>query len=101
MSDRIDLENAILMVRQVEEHIGLLLRTSRERLTPFTEDETAMHLAAIKVSLQLRLDDLWETFLQVFELDDYASDETKQLRDAVLKEAQEDAAWPFPIPDEA
>jgi GrpB-like predicted nucleotidyltransferase (UPF0157 family) len=52
-----------------------------------TEDEVWNHLSAVSTLLELHCEKLMDTYCQVYELNEYASDEAKAYRDKLLNSA--------------
>lgn len=76
MKTRFDLEQDILTLTAITQDLDTLLwRIMDSPDGPLTEDDLANILIGLRYTLQLRGDKLWDTFTQVFELDQYRSEE--------------------------
>ena len=74
MKTRFDLEQDILNVTGMTQDLDTLLwRIMDSPEGPLTEDDLANIIIGLRYTLQLRCDKLWDTFTQVFELDQYRS----------------------------
>lgn len=78
MADRFDLEEKIMRASWVLEDIRLLRDRYNQR--DFTWDELDNFFMAMETIYQHRFDDLDDMMCQVFELNQYASKETKAKR---------------------
>ena len=83
MADRFDLEEKIMRASWVLEDIRLLRDRYNQR--DFTWDELDNFLMAMETIYQHRFDDLDDTMCQVFELNQYASEEVKAKRSLHIK----------------
>tara|TARA_A100001011_G_scaffold67182_1_gene68373 strand:- start:24 stop:290 length:267 start_codon:yes stop_codon:yes gene_type:complete len=83
MADRFDLEEKIMRASWVLEDIRLLRDRYNQR--DFTWDELDNFLMAMETIYQHRFDDLDDTMCQVFELNQYASEEVKAKRSPHIK----------------
>ena len=101
--DRFDLENDIMNVWAVKDHLDKVIWRMMDHPEVMSEDQIWNHLEAVKQSLDLHCESLLDTFLQVFQLNEYASDEMKELRAQMLsnleKKADEEDLPPFPVPN--
>lgn len=71
---RFDLEQDILNVTSMTQDLDTLLwRILDSPDGPLTEDDLANIIIGLRYTLQLRGDKLWDTFTQVFELDQHRS----------------------------
>jgi hypothetical protein len=68
--NRFDLEERIMRVWFTKEDIALLMRQHMDRETPMTEDEVANALLGIETLMEMRCQELWDCFIEVFELKD-------------------------------
>lgn len=76
MKTRFDLEQDILSVTGMTQDLDTLLwRIMDSPDGPLTEDDLANIVIGLRYTLELRSDKLWDTFTQVFELDQYRSNE--------------------------
>ena len=111
MKDRFDLENDIMNVWAVKDHLDKVIWRMIDHPEILSEDQVWNHLEAVKQSIDLHCEKLMDTFLQVFQLNEYATDEMKALRAQTLRNLEKkadkedaDKAWeemslpPFPIP---
>lgn len=91
--DRFDLENDIMNVWAVKDHLDKVIWRMMDHPEVMSEDQVWNHLEAVKQSLDLHCESLLDTFLQVFQLNEYASDEMKERRAEMLRnlEAKADA----------
>ena len=83
MADRFDLEEKIMRASWVLEDIRLLRDRYNQR--DFTWDELDNFLMAMETIYQHRFDDLDDMMCQVFELNQYASEEVKAKRSPLFK----------------
>ena len=84
MKTMFDLEDDIQKVWSVKEDIELLIWRYVDHPAHMSADEVWNHLAGIASRLDLYCEKLWDTYCQKFELDEYASDEKKAYRKAML-----------------
>lgn len=89
--NRFDLENDIMNVWAVKDHLDKVIWRMMDHPEVMSEDQVWNHLESVKQSLDLHCESLMDTFLQVFELNEYASDEVKALRAATLRHYEEKA----------
>jgi hypothetical protein len=76
MKTRFDLEQDILNITGMTEDLDTLLwRIMDSPDGPLTEDDLTNIVIGLRYILQLRGDKLWDTFSQVFELDQYRSND--------------------------
>ena len=76
MKTRFDLEQDILTLTAITQDLDTLLwRMMDSPDGPLTEDDLANIIIGLRYTLQLRGDKLWDTFTQVFELDQYRSND--------------------------
>ena len=76
MKTRFDLEQDILNVTSMTQDLDTLLwRIMDSPDGPLTEDDLANIIIGLRYTLQLRGERLWDTFTQVFELDQHRSDD--------------------------
>jgi len=80
-----NLEDGISAVWGVKDVIDTLIWRYMDHPKPMTEDEMWNHLYAISCLLDLHCEKLMDTYCQVFELNDYASDEVKERRAQILQ----------------
>ena len=89
--DRFDLENDIMNVWAVKDHLDKVIWRMMDHPEVMSEDQIWNNLESVKQSLDLHCEALMDTFCQVFELNEYASDEVKALRAATLRHYEEKA----------
>ena len=77
MSDRYDLEQAIMVAWQTSDDIDLLFKHHGDAPRPMTEDEVGNALLGIKVLHDMRMEKLMDTYCRKFELDQYCTDPVK------------------------
>jgi hypothetical protein len=77
MSDRYDLEQAIMVAWQTADDIDLLFKHHGDAPRPMTEDEVGNALLGIKVLHDMRMEKLMDTYCRKFELDQYCTDPVK------------------------
>ena len=76
MKTRFDLEQDILTLTAITQDLDTLLwRMMDSPDGPLTEDDLANIIIGLRYTLELRGDKLWDTFTQVFELDQYRSND--------------------------
>lgn len=68
---RFDLENDICAISTIEDDLETFLGIFLDSPHKMTEDELWNYISGIRHVLKLRRERLWDTFLQVFELDQY------------------------------
>jgi len=100
MKNRFDLENDIMNVWAVKDHLDKVIWRMMDHPEVMSEDQVWNHLEAVKNNIDLHCEALMDTFCQVFQLNEYATQEMKDLRQKVLngltkKADKEDAdkAW--------
>ena len=70
MSDRFDLEQAIMNVWMVKDDIGTLHWLYIDGPEgPMSDDQVCNHLMALEYTLELKMQKLWDTFCAVNKLD--------------------------------
>ena len=77
MTDRYDLEQAIMIAWQTSDDIDLLFKHHGDHPIPMTEDEVGNALLGIKVLHDMRMEKLMDTYSRKFELDQYCTDPVK------------------------
>ena len=94
MKDRFDLENEIMHVWSLKDHMENIIWKQFDAPYP-SQSEDALHnqLLAVSTMIDLHCDKLMDTFCQVFQLNEYASEEMKALRERIMKGAE---AFPAP-----
>lgn len=68
---RFDLEQDILSVSAITDDLDNFLSMYYDGATKMTEDDVFNYVFGIRNVLKLRCDKAWDTFTQVFELDQY------------------------------
>ena len=91
--NRFDLENDIMNIWAVKDQIRTMMWRFYDHPELLSEDEQMNHIMAIEYAIELNCSKLMDTFLQVFELNEYASPEVKAKRAEILHnlEAKADA----------
>ena len=98
MTDRHDLEQAIMLAWQTSDDIDLLFKHHGDAPRPMTEDEVGNALLGIKILHDMRMEKLMDTYSRKFELDQYCTDPEKlAARDALFGNAHEYFNPEFPI----
>jgi hypothetical protein len=84
------LEDVIMRFYNVKEYVTLLIEKYIDRPAPMTEDEMWNHLAALETMVDLYIDAGMDTYCRVYELNQYAPEEIKALREKLFgsKEVQ-------------
>ena len=100
MKDRFDLENDIMNVWAIKDQVNTMMWRFFDHPELLSEDEQMNHIMAIEYAIELNCAKLMDTYCQVFQLNEYATAEMKQLRQQMLdgltkKADKEDAdkAW--------
>jgi hypothetical protein len=78
------IEDGIMDVWGVKDLVDTLIWRYIDHPKPMTEDQMWNHLEAISCVLDLECEKLMDTYCQVYELNEYASDEVKEYREKVL-----------------
>ena len=91
MKDRFDLENDIMNVWAIKDQVGTMMWRFFDHPELLSEDEQMNHIMAVEYAIELNCSKLMDTFCQVFELNEYASAEVKEMRAAILREHEEQA----------
>jgi hypothetical protein len=78
------IEDGIMDVWGVKDLVDTLIWRYIDHPKHMTEDEMWNHLEAISTLLNLHCEKLMDTYCQVYELNEYASDEVKEYREKVL-----------------
>jgi len=89
--DRFDLEAAIMDVWATKDHLDKVIWRMVDHPEVLSQDQVWNHLEAVKQNIDLHCEKLLDTFCQVFELNEYATDEMKELRNRILTKLEEDA----------
>jgi len=69
--NRFDLEQDLLRIQDICQDIDLFLEQYLDGPKALTEDEVANLVYGIRSVLQLRSEKAWDTFCQVFKVDEY------------------------------
>lgn len=69
--DRFDLEEKIIQAWSTKDDIALLMRQHLDRAEPMTEDEIANALLGIETLHNMRCQELWDCFTQLFKIDQH------------------------------
>jgi hypothetical protein len=77
MSDRYDLEQAIMVAWQTSDDLDLLYKHHGDHPVPMSEDDVANALWGIKVLHDMRMEKLMDTYCRKFELNQYCTDPVK------------------------
>lgn len=80
------IEDGISAVWGVKDVIDTLIWRYMDHPKPMTEDEMWNHLYSISCLLDLHCEKLMDTYCQVYELNQYASDEVKAKRAEALSQ---------------
>ena len=83
--DRFDLENDIMNVWSIKDHLDKVIWRMMDHPEVLSEDQIWNHLESVKQSIDLHCEKLMDTFCQVFELNEYASAEVKEQRAMMLR----------------
>jgi uncharacterized LabA/DUF88 family protein len=85
---RITLEEDILKLWNIKEDLETFLQMYCDNPQPMTEDQVYNYLHSISNVLDLRMERLWDTFCQCFELDEYANEEAIAARIKMWQDSQ-------------
>ena len=77
MTDRFDLEQAIMLAWQTADDIDLLYKHHGDAPRPMTEDEIGNALLGIKILHDMRMEKLMDMYNRKFELNEYCTDPEK------------------------
>ena len=89
--NRFDLQNAIMNVWAIKDQVQTLRWRMYDHPELMSEDEEHNHIMAIEYAIELNCSKLMDTFCQVFELNEHASDEVKELRERLLNKLTTEA----------
>ena len=99
MKDRFDLENDIMNVWAIKDQVSTMMWRFFDHPELLSEDEQMNHIMAIQYAIELNCAKLMDTYCQVFQLNEYATAEMKQLRqqmlDGLTKKADKEDAKKF------
>ena len=85
MKNRFDLENDIMNIWAIKDQVSMLRWRMYAHPELLSEDDEHNYIMAIEYNIDLHCSKLMDTFCQVFELNEYASDEVKELRASMLR----------------
>jgi hypothetical protein len=80
LKGRMQLEDAINSLYSIVDDIKLLFENYGDSPIPMTEDEVGNTLLGIEYTARMKIKRVWDRFIQHEQLDQYASDEIKELR---------------------
>ena len=86
MKDRFDLENDIMNIWAIKDQVSMLRWRMYDHPELLSEDDEHNYIMAIEYNIDLHCSKLMDTFCQVFELNEYASAEVKELRAKTLRD---------------
>jgi hypothetical protein len=89
--DRFDLENDIMNIWAIKDQVSMLRWRMYDHPELLSEDDEHNYIMAIEYNIDLHCSKLMDTFCQVFELNEYASAEVKEMRAVILREHEEQA----------
>jgi len=89
--DRFDLENDIMNIWAIKDQVSMLRWRMYDHPELLSEDDEHNYIMAIEYNIDLHCSKLMDTFCQVFELNEYASAEVKEMRAAILRGHEEQA----------
>ena len=89
--DRFDLENDIMNIWAIKDQVSMLRWRMYDHPELLSEDDEHNYIMAIEYNIDLHCSKLMDTFCQVFELNEYASVEVKEMRAAILRGHEEQA----------
>lgn len=89
--NRFDLEHDIMNIWAIKDQISTLRWRMYDHSEVLSKDDEHNYIMAIEYDIDLYCSKLMDTFCQVFELNEYASDEVKALRAATLRHYEEKA----------
>ena len=84
--DRFDLENDIMNIWAIKDQVSMLRWRMYDHPELLSEDDENNYIMAIEYNIDLHCSKLMDTFCQVFELNEYASAEVKELRAKTLRD---------------
>jgi hypothetical protein len=88
MKDRFDLENDIMNVWAIKDQVGTMMWRFYDHPELLSEDEQMNHIMAIQYAIELNCAKLMDTYCQVFQLNEYASAEVKEMRTNMLRDLE-------------
>jgi hypothetical protein len=86
---RVNLEEDILNIWTIKQDLETFLQMYCDSPQHMTEDQVYNYVYSIGNILDLRMERLWDTFCQCFELDEYATDEAIAERIKLWQDRQE------------
>ena len=97
--NRFDLETDIMNVWAIKDQISTMMWRFYDHPELLSEDEQMNHIMAIEYAIELNCAKLMDTYCQIFQLNEYATAEMKQLRqqmlDGLTKKADKEDAKKF------
>jgi hypothetical protein len=91
MKNRCDLEQDLTTFSMIIEELDLLHEMVLDGPRPMTEDEMSNYIFALHCICKLRYEKVWDTYCQVFELDQYNKKNQKSVLDSSYPDG--DAYW--------
>lgn len=82
---RFDLEQDILNAWELKKDLDSFLQMYLDAPQPMDDDTVYNYVHSIACILDLRMERMWDSFCQCYELDQYASDEAVALREKLLE----------------
>jgi len=79
-----EIEDGISAVWGIKDIVDTLIWRCVDHPNPMSEDEMHNHLHAISVLIDMHCEKLMDTYCKVYNLNEYASDEVKAKREAIL-----------------
>ena len=79
-----EIEDGISAVWGIKDIVDMLIWRCMDHPRVMTEDEMHNHLLAVSVLLDMHCEKLMDTYCKVYNLNEYASDEVKDKREAIL-----------------
>ena len=79
-----EIEDGISAVWGIKDIVDTLIWRCVDHPKIMTEDEIHNHLLAVSVLLDMHCEKLMDTYCKVYNLNEYASDEVKAKREAIL-----------------
>lgn len=82
--NKFDLEQDIVNVWDLKKDLDSFLQMYLDAPQPMDDDTVYNYIHSIACILDLRMERVWDSYCQCFELDQYASDEALALREMLL-----------------
>ncbi len=79
-----EIEDGISAVWGIKDIVDTLIWRCVDHPIPMDEDQMHNHLLAVSVLLDMHCEKLMDTYCKVYNLNEYASDEVKAKREAIL-----------------